>query len=252
MEYRDIKTLKELPNNPRLIKDKQFEKLCKSIKDNKQFFEARPCILSNRTGELIIIAGNQRFKAAKHLKFKQVPTFLIEGLNEEQEREIIIRDNVSNGEFDWNLIANEWNTDELIEWGLELPVWGDVEDSESKTDNNYSRKIEIPTYEPKNEKPPVYELFDIEKTNKLIDEIENSSCDKEIKTFLTIAAQRHIVFNYSKIADFYSHSDIETQNLMENSALVIIDFNKAIELGFVMLSEQIAEQYSQEYPNESE
>jgi len=122
MQYRKITELKKLPNNPRIIRDKQFKTLCDSIRDNPEYFEARPIILSNRTGELIIIAGNQRYEAAKALKLKEVPTYLIEGLTESKEREIVIRDNISNGEFDLNCIANEWSDLPLLDWGLDLPA----------------------------------------------------------------------------------------------------------------------------------
>ena len=119
--YRPIADLKELPGNPRTIKKDQFEKLKTSIKDNSDYFEARPLILSNRTGELVILAGNQRYKASKALGLKEVPTVLLEGLSEEREREIIIRDNVENGEWNIDMLANEWNPDDLINWGVELP-----------------------------------------------------------------------------------------------------------------------------------
>ena len=121
MQYRKLNELKKLPNNPRIIRDKQFKTLCDSIRDNPKYFEARPLILSDRTGELVIIAGNQRYEAAKSLKLKEVPTFLIEGLDEAKEREIIIRDNISNGEFDIDLLANEWSDLPLVEWGVDLP-----------------------------------------------------------------------------------------------------------------------------------
>jgi len=121
MQYRKLKELKKLPNNPRIIRDKQFKTLCDSIRDNPKYFEARPLILSDRTGELVIIAGNQRYEAAKFLKLKEVPTFLIEGLTEAKEREIIIRDNISNGEFDMSALANEWSDLPLVEWGVDLP-----------------------------------------------------------------------------------------------------------------------------------
>ena len=121
MQYRKLNELKKLPNNPRIIRDKQFKTLCDSIRDNPKYFEARPVILSNRTGELVIIAGNQRYEAAKSLKLKEVPTFLIEGLDEAKEREIIIRDNISNGEFDMSALANEWSDLPLVEWGVDLP-----------------------------------------------------------------------------------------------------------------------------------
>jgi DNA modification methylase len=121
MEYRKLTELKKLPNNPRIIRDKQFKTLCDSIRDNPKYFEARPIILSNRTGEMVIIAGNQRYEAAKYLKLKEVPTFLIEGLDEAKEREIVIRDNISNGEFDIDLLANEWSDLPLVDWGVDLP-----------------------------------------------------------------------------------------------------------------------------------
>jgi len=121
MQYRKLNELKKLPNNPRIIRDKQFKTLCDSIRDNPKYFEARPIILSNRTGEMVIIAGNQRYEAAKSLKLKEVPTFLIEGLDEAKEREITIRDNISNGEFDFDLLANEWSDLPLVEWGVDLP-----------------------------------------------------------------------------------------------------------------------------------
>jgi ParB-like chromosome segregation protein Spo0J len=75
MQYRKLNELKTLPNNPRIIRDKQLKTLCDSIRDNPKYFEARPIILSDRTGSLVIIAGNQRYEAAKSLKLKEVPTF---------------------------------------------------------------------------------------------------------------------------------------------------------------------------------
>lgn len=121
MIYRKLSELKKLPGNPRIIRDKQFKTLCDSIRDNPEYFKARPCILSNRTGELVIIAGNQRYEAAKFLRLKEVPTYLIEGLTEAKEREIVIRDNISNGEFDYDLLANhQWDDLPLAEWGLDI------------------------------------------------------------------------------------------------------------------------------------
>lgn len=103
----------------RLISD---QNLVTSIADNPDYFNARPIIVSNRTGKMIILAGNQRFHAGKLLKLETVPVYILENLTIEREREIIIRDNVSNGEWNFELLANEWDYEELQEWGLELPV----------------------------------------------------------------------------------------------------------------------------------
>lgn len=122
VEYRNIAELHELPGNPRTIKKDQFEKLKKSLQDNADYFEARPIILSDRTGQLVILAGNQRYKAAKALGLEQVPTITLHGLTEEREREIVIRDNVNNGEWDMDALANEWDAGQLLDWGVEIPT----------------------------------------------------------------------------------------------------------------------------------
>ena len=125
----------------------------------------------------------------------------------------------------------------------QINMFGETSTGEKK----YTKKIEAPIYEPKNKKPYIYELCDKSKTHRLMREIEASSLDYEEKKFLIDAARRHNVFNYEKIADYYAHSSKEMQELMEKSALVIIDFEKAIQLGYVKLSEDIKKQYLQEY-----
>lgn len=135
--YRKLAELKKLPNNPRTIKKQDMERLKQSLKDNPDYFEARPLILSNRTGELVILAGNQRYEAARALGMDEVPTFLLEGLTEEREREIIIRDNVSNGDWDMDALANDWDIDLLQEWGVEeiKPYKEIVEDEPAPVDD---------------------------------------------------------------------------------------------------------------------
>lgn len=118
IEYRGLDELKKLENNPRTIKKKDFETLKKNVEENPDYFEARPIILSDRTGELVIIAGNMRYEAAKALGMEQVPTVLIRGLDEERERQIIIRDNVNNGDWDFDELLNNWDTDKLQDWGI--------------------------------------------------------------------------------------------------------------------------------------
>lgn len=132
MTYRKLSELKKLPNNPRVIRNHDFEKLCKSIADNPDYFEARPLVLSDRTGELVIIAGNQRFEASKFLKLEKVPTFLLENLTEQREKEIIIRDNVNSGNWDYDELANSWDENELEEWGLDLPYQDEDQEEDDR------------------------------------------------------------------------------------------------------------------------
>lgn len=115
------------------------------------------------------------------------------------------------------------------------------------TESRYSSKIETPIYEPKNAQPHIGELFNSEKSKRLIQEINKSEVSEQEKAFLVEAAKRHTVFNYEKVADYYAHATPEVQSLMEKSALVIVDFEKAIEYGYVRLCDEIKSQYMEEY-----
>lgn len=120
----------------------------------------------------------------------------------------------------------------------------EFQDQEEK---KYSSKIQSPIYEPKNKKPDLLELCNKSKAHRLINEIENSNVTAEEKVFLVEAARRHSVFNYEKIADYYAHASPEMQHLMERSALVIIDFEKAISYGYVKMCDDIRTQFLEEY-----
>ena len=106
-------------------------------------------------------------------------------------------------------------------------------------DDKYSRAIRTPQYIPSEKKPNVSELCDYAKYSKLLRDIENSDVSEEEKKFLKLAASRHIVFNYSKIADYYAHSEANVQRLMEQSALVILDIDDAVANGYVRLSDRL-------------
>lgn len=132
---------------------------------------------------------------------------------------------------------------------LELAREGEPGAGENLQDENtYSQKVEPPIYRPTGEKPTINELFDESRTRELIAKIEESEdLSSDEKQFLIIASQRHTVLNFGKIAEFYAHSRMELQDFMEDNALVVIDFDKAIELGYVKLSEQIADLYGEDY-----
>lgn len=103
-------------------------------------------------------------------------------------------------------------------------------------DTKYSRAIKVPHYEPSDTKPLLGELYNSTKYSKLIGEINKSNVSEEEKQFLRLAASRHIVFNYAKIADYYAHSSKEMQELMESNALVVIDVDDAIANGYIKMS----------------
>lgn len=114
----------------------------------------------------------------------------------------------------------------------------DVATNESQ-DNRYTKKVEIPQYAPSDEKPRLEALIDFDKYSKLLANINKSNVSEAEKKFLKYAAARHIVFRYSLIADYYAHASAEMQDLMEQSALVILDIDDAIANGYVKLSKDI-------------
>lgn len=113
-----IDKVKANPNNPRIIKDEKFKKLVQSIADFPQMLELRPIVVNK---DMVILGGNMRYKACIELGLTEVPVIVAKGLTAEQEKEFLIKDNVSGGEWDWDALANEWDSDQLEEWGL--PVW---------------------------------------------------------------------------------------------------------------------------------
>ena len=241
-----INTVKANPNNPRIIKDDKFAKLVKSINEFPQMLNLRPIVVND---DMVVLGGNMRLKACKEAGLKEIPIIKASELTEQQQKEFIVKDNVGYGEWDWDDLANNWDAQELEEWGLDIPGF-EIEEEQSIDEDKYTKKVEAPIYEPNNEKPTYNDLYTKDKFNNLIEKIESSKLNKEDKEFLKLAATRHIVFNYQKIADFYANSDKDVQELMEDSALIIIDFEKAIELGYVKLSEEILDQYINEYENE--
>ena len=113
-------------------------------------------------------------------------------------------------------------------------------------DKKYSRAIKVPQYEPSDKKPKLEEMYDLSKYSKLVAKINKSSVSDEEKKFLKFAASRHIVFTYSKIADYYAHSNKEMQTLMEESALVILDMDDAIANGYVKLTDKMRQLIEEE------
>ena len=241
IEKVSISSITENAANPRTINKHKFQKLVNSVKEFPEMLSLRPIIVNK---DNVILGGNMRYKACKELGLKEVYIIQAADLDDKQAQEFIVKDNVGFGEWDWDILANDWNVKELEEWGLDgFPF--DIEENEEE--EVYTKNIEAPTYEPKNKKPTEDELYNEDKVKELIKKIGLSNIEKGEKEFLIKAAYRHTIFNYQSIADFYSHSNKEVQELMEDSALVIIDFNKAIENGYVKLSKEIEKSYLEDY-----
>lgn len=113
-----LSQIKNNPNNPRIIKDDKFQKLVRSIQEFPQMLELRPIVVND---DMIVLGGNMRLRACKEAGLKEVPIIKASQLTEEEQRAFIIKDNVGYGEWDWEMVANEWDSELLIEWGLD--VW---------------------------------------------------------------------------------------------------------------------------------
>lgn len=129
MERVDIRQVRSNPDNPRFIKGDKFEKLVKSIREFPQMLELRPIVVNK---DMIVLGGNMRLKACEEAGIDQVPIIFADNLTEEQQKEFIIKDNSSFGEWDWDILANEWDINILNDWGIDVPNF-DVEDSIDET-----------------------------------------------------------------------------------------------------------------------
>jgi ParB-like chromosome segregation protein Spo0J len=117
------------PNNPRIIKDDKFQKLVKSIQEFPQMLEIRPIVVNE---DMIVLGGNMRLKACLEAGIKEVAVIKATDLTEEQQKEFIIKDNVGFGEWDWNDLANNWDSDKLENWGLDIPGFdNNIDENES-------------------------------------------------------------------------------------------------------------------------
>jgi hypothetical protein len=245
--YKNIEDLIPYARNSRTHSDKQIAQIAASI---KEFGWRNPVLIDGDNG---IIAGHGRVLAARKLNIEQIPTIDGSDMTDIQKRMYVIADNklALNADWDDEILALELEELESLGADIELLGFDDEElddlngDDEGDGDEPYTNKVEAPIYEPSENEPKIDELFDDTKTLDLITRIEQSSAPAKVKDFLKLAAHRHTVFNYKYIADYYSHADEGIQKLFEDSALVIIDFNRAVEEGYVKLAAGLFDKYSE-------
>lgn len=222
-------------NNPRR-NDKAVDKVALSI---SAFGFKVPIIID---ADDVIVAGHTRLKAAKKLGLKTVPCIRADDLTDEQIKAFRLADNKVSELAEWDeekLLAEleELENIDMSLYGFQFPE----EKEDNEQDDTYSHETNIPQYEIQGECPDISELVDVTKTKELLEEINNADIGYDEKQFLKLAAQRHLVFNYRKIAEFYAQASPEVQELMEKSALVIIDYDDAIANGYTTLSQKVQE-----------
>jgi len=237
LETVPIKSLKLDPENARTHSQKNIDAIAGSL---TTFGQRRPLVV---WGD-IIIAGNGTVEAAKSIGWEKIEvTRVPEDWTHDQARAYALADNrtAELAEWDDSILANQLI--ELDAVGYDIGEWG-FESLEPPTDpgeadNPYTATVNIPQYEIVGDQPALTELFDEEKTMSFVSEIKAADIPKDVKDFLVKAANRHTVFNYQKIAEFYPHATPEIQALMERSALVIIDIDDAIRDGYVKFAATI-------------
>jgi ParB-like chromosome segregation protein Spo0J len=131
MQIVKISEVKPNPKNPRIIKDGKFQKLVKSIQEFPDMLNKRPLIVfTDVDNKYVVLGGNMRLKACKEIGLKEIPIIVADEWTEEQKNEFLIKDNVGFGEWDWDSLANEWDSEKLDDWGLDIPNFNNVDYSE--------------------------------------------------------------------------------------------------------------------------
>lgn len=145
-----LSNIKVNPNNPRVIKDGKFDKLVESLREFPEMMKERPLVLVTDTdGKLMPLGGNMRLRALRELKYTDISedwVSIVDDWTEEQKRQFIVKDNLSYGEWDWDLLTAEYDKDELIEWGMDLYEFEDgeeIEEKEEKTNDGVLLNIEF-------------------------------------------------------------------------------------------------------------
>ena len=230
VEYVDISTIQPYKGNAKEHPKEQIEQIKKSM---QEFGNIDPIGIWHNE----IVEGHGRYLALKELGETQIPVIRLDDLTDEQRRAYTLVHNqlTMNSGFDLDTLKVELDNIgeiDMSEFGFNLD--GSVEDE------TYTRKIEPPTYEPTEETAPgIDELCDKSKYDDLVRYIDNADIPQDIADFLKLTATRHIVYDYGSIAEFYAHQPKEIQELMEASALVIIDYDKAVANGFVKLTNEL-------------
>lgn len=244
----DPKSLIPYANNANTHPPEQIRKIAASI---RAFGFLQPIAYHKEHG---IGAGHGRAEAAILLEMDAVPTVDCSHMSRDEFRLFVLADNriAKDAVIDEEMLGAEMRALGQMDVDMLMTGFDQAEIdrmfegiSDDLEDDRYTSKVESPIYEPTGEEPPIRELVDTGKTEALIDEIDETELPDEIKAFLRHAAARHSVFNYAKIADFYAHADEATQRLMERSALVIIDYDQAIDEGFVKLVGAVAKEYEE-------
>jgi ParB-like chromosome segregation protein Spo0J len=240
--------------NARTHSPEQIRQVANSI---QRFGFTNPILVASDAG---IIAGHGRLAAARLIGMGQVPVIVLDHLTPDERRAYVIADNqlALNAGWDEELLRLEIG--DLAELEFDLSLLGfddevlkelldvDQEETQEQGDDAYSGKVDAPIYNPSDQKPEIAELYDRSTADRLVQAIKAQNFEDAMHDFLVAAAQRHTEFNYQKIADYYAQASPAQQAIFEELALVVIDFDSAIQKGFVRLQEETDASLAEDHP----
>lgn len=204
MKLTSIKNIKPNPNNPRVIKDEKFAKLVQSLKELPEMATVRPIVVNS---DMIVLGGNMRLKAMKEAGWKEVPVEIVDW-DEDKQRQFIIKDNVGFGEWDWEMLANEWDAEQLEKWGLDIPTFEEeVKELEAEEDD-YEMPDQITT------DIVLGDLFEIGPHRLLC----GDSTDSDAVARLMNGEKAELLFTsppYSDMREYNGEKDLSVENLAE-------------------------------------
>jgi hypothetical protein len=259
MEQRKIEhtivDIDSIETHPKNVRQGDIGAISESLKAHGQY---RPIVVDKRTNR--ILAGNHTWKAAKSLGWTQITAGFIETKDDDEALRILLADNRTTdlasyddaelanllkdlAETDEGLIGTAFDGDALDQLLMDL----EQEPFGLDLNTKYSQAVTVPQYEIVGDEPQLSELVDRTKATSLRTEIFKANLPKNLEEFLLLAAARHLVFNYAKIAEFYPHQTPEVQRLMEQSVLIIIDAEDAIANGFAVFQQTVKELQDADY-----
>ena len=255
IEMWPLDRLRPYERNARTHSPEQVAQIAASI---QEFGFTNPILVDGSDG---ILAGHGRLAAAKDMGLAEVPVIVLDHLSAAQRKAYILADNqlALNAGWDTELLQQEIVGLNLADFDLSLLGFdgefleemldpdGIDDQKGSDFENPYTGKTDAPPYEITGPKPEVSSTYDDTKALKLLEDIDASDLPADEKHLLRAAAYRHVVFNFQKIAEYYAHSDAAVQQLMEDSAIIIVDIDKAIEKGWAKLSSELDFAYEQDH-----
>lgn len=240
-------SIDDVQPHPKNVRQGDIGAISQSLKAHGQY---RAIVVQKSTGH--ILAGNHTWKAAKSLGWKQIDAHMID-CDDDRAMRIMLADNRANdlASYDDAALAELLKELDATDLGLDGTMFdGDALDTllydlEQNATNplsdEYTKAINIPHYEIVGEQPNTSELCDTNRYQHLLDDIDKIEMPEDVRAFLRLAAARHIVFDYRKVAEFYPHASPEVQRLIEDSALVIVDANDAIRNGYALLEQTLTD-----------